>query len=378
MKSSCFETDELKFVIESKGEQDISSFFIQIEGPETLSLRTTEGLNAFGVKTFSLSENSNDLTQASKDKLAGKDESFYNSITNIRAIPSINKDGSEFTCKNLYLGNNEISCCHGSTACTCRDGCDPPADICHPNVDRCVECYEGGPDTCEPPRDICDATNFRCVECVEGLFPCPGGEACIDGTCQAIAQNSCNNIDANSFTIASPPDTSIQDLQVSIKIMDIDLDTTIDQAKLEIIYEDDTIDQNTFTFNFINNEVSQTLIYGNQILVNKKVKNFRITPIVGGNECTNARKSSNALVCREPNLRCNQDGNPENGQCCDNDCGRNEFVASFVAPDLFSDVCDINNVREQICSFNAQFGWSADDIPIVCSNSCLTGACTFS
>src|SRR3989344_2718040 len=70
MKSSCFDENGLRFIAESKGERDIKDFIVQIEHPEkSLSLRTTEGLKAFGIKTFRISSDEPSLTEGSKDEL---------------------------------------------------------------------------------------------------------------------------------------------------------------------------------------------------------------------------------------------------------------------------------------------------------------------
>lgn len=368
MKSSCFDEKGLRFIAESKGEQDIKDFIVQIEHPEkSLSLRTTEGLKAFGIKTFRISSDEPSLTEGSKDELRilEQDQGFYEKISNVRLIPIIVKEGVELACKNHYVGNNRISCCPGSTACTCEDGCNPPADIClRSEVDegRCVECYGDNIDNCVPPKKYCDLSNFKCVECFSPN-DCGTGRTCVDGTCQEIIAGGGGGpaiCDSVQFEIEDVGQNSLcmdgETLRLKIKNI-----IAADKMRIQIggIGYDRQIN---VVNNGDGNEIILNLNYGVDILRNSIPETLIVTPMINNQAClgktiTNtflfagSSQQNGVVKCCNQAIQCNIDGEPTSQQgCCEKDCGQNRFINTEAANPLSKDECQADGrVWERLC-----------------------------
>lgn len=324
ISKACFDYDNAKVVLESSSEVAITCFLLLLDvNDEQIPLRTSVGLNPFGVKPYTLSDSSDDLTEASKSLLS--DIVWYDGVEGVTALPAISIEGEEVVCKNFLLSATKFNCC--------GDDCD----------------------FCEGDEDcsgVCDPVSHLCVECVDSE-DCSEGYECIDNSCVEGALD-CGDV---SFILGSVPDSGCAD-GTQIKLQIGSISAVVTDFKVEFR------DSGGFGYQTIltksGTDASLTVNYGVEILKNNVMEEIRITPRINGGteECIGDIQTSNLLVsgttdtfiCCQSEIECDSSGHSDT--CCEKDCGQNPYINSELWDEtVYHDGCiDFFSINEQYCS----------------------------
>ena len=361
--TACYNQDEAILVL-GAGKLKFENFIIALSSNEQVTLETTSGLDQFKIKKFTLSTDSQDLTDESREKLESID---FTKTQQIKVVPQIINENELAVCQNLIKTKTNIECCKGGNACGCSDNSDCannfPNNICDNSF--CVEC--GNDNDCEndPNKpDHCDTTNKRCVECLENQH-CQQEEQCIDNQC--VQQLSCNDIGSSDYNVieGTPESLCLTDREVRLKINSIS--NEIEDFKIKIKDSSQTQIYDSI-ISISNGETTlPNVMYHDSFQTNNFLDNIEIIPRINGQngieECPNAaliktlKVADNIAICCDKSIECNQNGEPQGSQsCCDRDCGNNPFTASAIKklgdPFEEEDQCnpfDTNKLNEKIC-----------------------------
>jgi len=402
VESACYNKEEAVIVLGAGG-LEIERFilYLTLTGlDEQITLETSVGLPEYRIKRFSLSSDSEDLTDASKTALI---DINFRETEKIKVIPEIINNGKEAICTNLIKETRSLECCRGGDACGCsgNEECEEnfPSDICFEEL--CVQCENEGDCSGNPDKlPHCDMNTNKCVECrtEEGDNDCSDPEPyCVNNVCVECTTNehceshgedwicnednecvspptppsySCNDLDLNSFNWGSNGQC-LSGNDLPIHLVDIDHEK-IDRFR--IIITDSGENTYEFTVEDVGDSTySSTKAYNQDFNRNNFLSNIRVIPIINNEECDNVYKEEalrveqiDIAICCDQEIQCNSDGTPEGDGCCDSDCGQNWFLHG-IADDgsVENDACSpifTDQLAERYCEGN-----SVNTIVHVCS-----------
>ena len=314
ISKACYNYDNARVVLESSSDIAITRFLLLLDvNDEQIPLHTSVGLDPYGVKPYTLSDISDDLTEASRSLLS--DIVWYEGVDGVTALPAVSIEGEEVVCKNFLLSATRFSCC--SDDC---DFCDVDGD-------------------CD---NVCDPISHLCVECVDSE-DCDPGYDCVGNVC-VEEPLGCGDV---SFILGSVPDSGCADgTQIKLEISGIS--TVVSDFKIEYL------DSSSLAYQTIlaksGTDASLTVDYGVEVLRNNVMEQIRITPRINGglDECGSEIQTSSLLVsgttdtfiCCDSAIECDSSG--QSGTCCEKDCGQNPYINSELwDAGFFNDDCTL-------------------------------------
>jgi len=349
--SVCYNTDNMILVLGTSNLR-FEKFILSLDPNITITIETQSGLSPFEIRRISISQNSNDLTQESRNILNNLNI-IYPLSTKIKVTPTTKINNENVICQNLILEKN-IRCCSNSEACNfCFNDSqctESNRRVCNASNRTCVECTNSNTQYCPQSQPYCSMN--RCVECTENSH-------CNSGTCEnnrCVQRLNCNDViigfnRASSFMDGEVVETSISSL-VHVREYDINLSDNANNNLLSL-----TRNTNIGNFKFCygngndarrsgneNSNNPDTCPAQNSFISDKKVTKIKavVRSADPGYEHCIGKLFEIDISCRRSFV-----------DCTESDCGFNRFIPTTgnYREDPIEDSCfNTQNIKEYFCT----------------------------